>query len=188
MLDLSLPHSETTKCQFHSARPLQTSRQTDCVLTGYDELHKITYLRLLDAEAEHADWREVARLVLKSTPTRNLNGHIARGRPTSRAHWMTEQGYNHFCGAALRTDTSVACRYCKCLCMNPTTHPLRFDHLREGGGAFWRTRYAATRLAIAVAYEDKRKLDAPGFAFEFLSRNPEFLKDHNGSGGFPANA
>ena len=37
---------------------------TDAVLTAYDEEHIITYLRLLDADAEGADWREVARLVL----------------------------------------------------------------------------------------------------------------------------
>jgi hypothetical protein len=30
----------------------------------------------------------------------------------------------------------------------------------------------------ASAYEDLRPLDAPGFAFEFLRRNPDFLKDH----------
>ena len=28
-------------------------------LTGYDEQHIITYLRLLDASAEGADWKEV---------------------------------------------------------------------------------------------------------------------------------
>src|SRR6266567_8834421 len=34
------------------------------VLTVYDEEHVITYLRLLDADAVGADWREVARIVL----------------------------------------------------------------------------------------------------------------------------
>jgi hypothetical protein len=29
-----------------------------------------------------------------------------------------------------------------------------------------------------AAYEDKRSLDASGFAFEFLSRNPEFVRHH----------
>ena len=29
-----------------------------------------------------------------------------------------------------------------------------------------------------AAYEDKRTLDAPGFAFEFLRRNPEFVRHH----------
>ncbi len=27
-------------------------------------------------------------------------------------------------------------------------------------------------------YDDKRKLDAPGFAFEFLRRNADFVRDH----------
>jgi hypothetical protein len=33
---------------------------SDPVLIVYDEKHLITYLRLLDADAEGADWREVA--------------------------------------------------------------------------------------------------------------------------------
>jgi hypothetical protein len=37
---------------------------SDSVLTVYDEEHLITYLRLLDADAQGADWREVARIVL----------------------------------------------------------------------------------------------------------------------------
>ncbi len=34
------------------------------VLISYDKEHLVTYLRLLDAHAEDADWREVARVVL----------------------------------------------------------------------------------------------------------------------------
>jgi hypothetical protein len=37
---------------------------TDSVLTPYDHQHMVTYMRLLDADAEGADWREVARIVL----------------------------------------------------------------------------------------------------------------------------
>jgi hypothetical protein len=37
-------------------------------LTVYDEEHLITYLRLLDTDAQGADWREVARLVLHIDP------------------------------------------------------------------------------------------------------------------------
>ena len=39
-------------------------------LTAYDEEHIITYMRLLDADAdaEDADWREVARIVLAYRP------------------------------------------------------------------------------------------------------------------------
>jgi len=32
------------------------------VLTVYDEQHAVTYVRMLDAEAEGADWREVSRM------------------------------------------------------------------------------------------------------------------------------
>jgi hypothetical protein len=42
---------------------------TDSVLTVYDEEHLITYLRLLDADAQRADWRKVARIVLHLDPT-----------------------------------------------------------------------------------------------------------------------
>ena len=33
-------------------------------LTDYDEEHVVTYVRMLDADAEGADWREVSRIVL----------------------------------------------------------------------------------------------------------------------------
>ena len=40
------------------------------ILTGYDEQHPITYLRLLDAGSEGADWQEVAKIVLHIDPAR----------------------------------------------------------------------------------------------------------------------
>jgi len=46
-----------------------TAPTVEC-LTGYDEQHLVTYLRLLDAAAEDADWREVAQLVLRIDPSR----------------------------------------------------------------------------------------------------------------------
>ncbi|KGT74622.1 hypothetical protein MA20_37970 [Bradyrhizobium japonicum] len=62
-------------------------------LTSYDEQHVITYLRLLQAEGEGADWREVARIVLRidpdSEPDRALNAYRSH---LSRAKWMSEQG------------------------------------------------------------------------------------------------
>jgi hypothetical protein len=42
--------------------PVADSAPTEPVLTGYDEQHLITYLRLLDAENEGADRREVAKV------------------------------------------------------------------------------------------------------------------------------
>jgi hypothetical protein len=61
-------------------------------LTAYDEEHLVTYLRLLDADAEGADWREIARLVLHRDPEsdgtrRAFESHLARAR------WMTNHCY-----------------------------------------------------------------------------------------------
>ncbi|MGH6707807.1 MAG: DNA -binding domain-containing protein [Bradyrhizobium sp.] len=69
---------------------------TEPALTGYDQEHLVTYLRLLDADTEGADWREVARIVLHIDPDREpdrarhaFDSHLAR------AKWMTEHGYRH---------------------------------------------------------------------------------------------
>jgi hypothetical protein len=63
-------------------------------VTAYDLAHTILYLRLLDAAAEGADWREVTRIVLGLDPDgdpdqarRIHDSHLARAR------WMTESGY-----------------------------------------------------------------------------------------------
>jgi hypothetical protein len=65
-------------------------------LTSYDEQHAVTYARLLDAEADNADWHEVARIVLRvdpaSEPERARNvyeSHLAR------AKWVARRGYRH---------------------------------------------------------------------------------------------
>ena len=65
-------------------------------LTDYDRQHLVTYLRLLDAEAEGADWEEVAKIVLHIDPAQERDrarkcweSHLARAR------WMTEHGYRH---------------------------------------------------------------------------------------------
>jgi type VI secretion system activator RovC-like protein len=69
---------------------------SDSVLTAYDQEHLITYQRLLDADVDGADWREVARIVLHLDPEhesdrarRSFDSHL------SRAKWMTEHGYRH---------------------------------------------------------------------------------------------
>jgi Uncharacterized conserved protein (DUF2285) len=69
---------------------------TDSVLTVYDEEHIITYLRMLDADAEGADWREVARIVLHIDPKREHDrARRAFDSHLTRAKWMTEHGYRH---------------------------------------------------------------------------------------------
>lgn len=65
-------------------------------VNAYDEAHLITYLRLLDADEECADWREVVRIVfgldVKSDPERAKRIHTSH---LARARWMTENGYRH---------------------------------------------------------------------------------------------
>ena len=67
---------------------------SDCTLTPYDEAHLITYLRLLDAAHDNADWRQVAKLVLHIDPAaneararRSFESHMAR------AQWLAKEGY-----------------------------------------------------------------------------------------------
>ena len=65
-------------------------------LTGYDQDHLVTYLRLLDADADGADWREVARIVLHMDPDREPDrARRAFDTHLARAKWMTEHGYRH---------------------------------------------------------------------------------------------
>ncbi|MCC8972680.1 DNA -binding domain-containing protein [Bradyrhizobium brasilense] len=66
------------------------------VLTGYDEKHLVTYLRLLHADKDGADWREVARLVLHLDPDREAGrAHRTWESHLARARWLTEHGYRH---------------------------------------------------------------------------------------------
>lgn len=66
-------------------------------ITGYDEKHSVTYLRLLDADNEQASWEDMARIVLEIDPDKEpgrarkaVESHLRRAR------WMTEKGYKHF--------------------------------------------------------------------------------------------
>jgi hypothetical protein len=76
--------------------PVADRAPEDDAPTGYDLEHVTTYLRLLDADAEGADWTEVARIVLHIDPSqeperarRSWESHLAR------AKWMTKNGYQH---------------------------------------------------------------------------------------------
>ena len=63
-------------------------------LTPYDEQHAVTYVRLLDAEKDNAEWQGVARIVLHIEPDaepararRAYDSHLAR------AKWVARHGY-----------------------------------------------------------------------------------------------
>jgi Uncharacterized conserved protein (DUF2285) len=66
------------------------------MLTAYDNDHLVIYLRLLDAEAEGADWAEVARIVLGINPKREPErARAAWESHLERARWLTQHGYRH---------------------------------------------------------------------------------------------
>lgn len=64
------------------------------IVTAYDRAHAALYLRLLDAEADGADWETAACLVLgqdiaadRDGAQRLHAGHLAR------AHWLRDGGF-----------------------------------------------------------------------------------------------
>lgn len=76
-------------------------------VTAYDEGHLVTYLRILDAAAEKADWREVVQVIFGVDPGREperskklYESHLAR------AQWMTECGYRDLVAKGLVKNKS----------------------------------------------------------------------------------
>lgn len=63
-------------------------------LTDYDRNHVKLYVRLLDAEADGAQWEEIVEVLFgidpKAEPERARKIHDSH---LARAHWMTEHGY-----------------------------------------------------------------------------------------------
>lgn len=79
-----------TKMPFQDRPP-----QTDQV-NAYDEQHLAVYLRLLMAEEEGADWREVVHVVFGLDPHREPDrAKTVHDSHLARARWMTQAGYRH---------------------------------------------------------------------------------------------
>jgi hypothetical protein len=77
---------------------------SNSALTVYDEEHLITYLRLLDADAEGADWREVARIVLHIDPEhqserarRAFDSHLIARQMDDGARLPAPATWGRFC-------------------------------------------------------------------------------------------
>nr|WP_157348247.1 DUF2285 domain-containing protein [Bradyrhizobium pachyrhizi] len=80
-------------------------------LTVYDEEHLATYWRLLDADAEGTDWREVARVVLHVDPARDWDrARRAFDSHLARAKWIADDGYRQLLRSGARSQTSVSTR------------------------------------------------------------------------------
>ncbi len=63
-------------------------------VTSYDESHLALYIRLLDAAAEGADWREAVRILFGLDPDRDPSrARKVHDSHLARARWMTTTGY-----------------------------------------------------------------------------------------------
>ena len=79
-----------TKPHFEDRAP------SDDHITEYDERHFVTYLRILDAAEEGADWREVAQIVFGlDARVEEERARAVHGSHLQRARWMTTHGYRH---------------------------------------------------------------------------------------------
>jgi hypothetical protein len=68
-------------------------------VNAYDELHLATYLRLLDAAEEGADWREVVAVIFGIDSEREPErAKIIHERHLARARWMSAAGYRQLLG------------------------------------------------------------------------------------------
>jgi hypothetical protein len=65
-------------------------------LTPYDERHLATYLRLLDASADGADWREAVQIIFGLDPAREPErARLVHDSHLARARWMMVAGHEH---------------------------------------------------------------------------------------------
>lgn len=72
-------------------RPPVTDR-----VNAYDEGHLAIYVRLLMAEEEGADWREVVHVLFGLDPAMEPDrAKMVHDSHLARARWMTETGYRH---------------------------------------------------------------------------------------------
>lgn len=76
--------------------PFDDAAPTGDDLTDYDRSHVKLYMRLFDADADGADWREVVKILFGIDPVKEPqrakrvhDSHLARAR------WMTRTGYRH---------------------------------------------------------------------------------------------
>jgi hypothetical protein len=62
------------------------------IITAYDEEHIDTYLRVLNAAQDGADWREISRIVLHVDPDQDRErARLVFDSHLARAKWMTHQ-------------------------------------------------------------------------------------------------
>ena len=77
-----------------TASPFADRAPSAPALTDYDRAHVTDYLRLLDAEADGADWREVVEIVLcRPVADEPQDARAMYDSHLERARWLSQQGY-----------------------------------------------------------------------------------------------
>jgi hypothetical protein len=74
-------------------------------ITPYDEQHYVTYMRLLDANRDKADWTEVARIILHRDPiTQEARTRRCWESHLARAQWLSKGGYRKILEQPIRCE------------------------------------------------------------------------------------
>lgn len=72
----------------------QSSPPDSKTLTEYDETHLVDYLRLLDADLENADWKEIMSIIFGIDPDEDESKSKAMYEShLARAKWISQSGY-----------------------------------------------------------------------------------------------
>jgi hypothetical protein len=65
-------------------------------LSDYDREHMVLYLRLLDADAAGADWREIVAVLFDIDPIADIErARRMHHSHLERARWLSREGYRH---------------------------------------------------------------------------------------------
>jgi hypothetical protein len=76
--------------------PFDETAPTGDEFTDYDRTHVKLYMRLFDADADGADWREVVKVLFGIDPTKEpQRARRVHDSHLTRARWMTRTGYRH---------------------------------------------------------------------------------------------
>ncbi|MEI9405148.1 DNA -binding domain-containing protein [Mesorhizobium argentiipisi] len=76
--------------------PFDDTAPTGDELTDYDRSHIKLYMRLFDADADGADWREVVKVLFGIDPAKEpQRARHVHDTHLARARWMTRTGYRH---------------------------------------------------------------------------------------------
>jgi hypothetical protein len=94
------PGATTTtrrKSAASNPHPLVERAPTAKRLTPYDEAHLVTYLRLLDANANGETAETMVHVVFDENPDMSPDAaRRAAANHLKRAIWISEEGYRHF--------------------------------------------------------------------------------------------